>query len=122
MSAVTNRVEHPELFFGIVAPIGTDIDPTLQALAAKLSLFGYEPIVIHVTDVFKGMHAKLPLGVDLKDVPLEKRYETYIAYGNALRKHFDEPAFLALTAINQVLEMRRVTNAARTITEPQKTA
>lgn len=41
MAEVIQRVDFPELFFGIVAPIGTDIDESINHLKSKLEGFGY---------------------------------------------------------------------------------
>lgn len=47
------RVENPELFFGLVAPIGVDLSETLKHLRASLDRFGYKTIPLKVTDIFR---------------------------------------------------------------------
>lgn len=106
MSTEINRVEYPELFFGIVAPIGVDFRETVNHLDHTLRSFGYKVVQIKVTSVFPGLNAKLPLGKALNENPLETRYSDYIAYGDAIRSHFNEDAFFAATTVARVMKER----------------
>lgn len=45
------RVDFPELFFGLVAPIGVDLADTVSPLKSLLEGFGYEVEIIKVTDL-----------------------------------------------------------------------
>src|SRR5579862_8196827 len=98
------RIEFPELFFGLVAPIGADIENSVTHLDNTLKSYGYTTITIKVTSVFKRLHEKLPLDKPLLDHPLERRYTTHIGYGNAVRNRFSDDAFLAYTTIAQIIK------------------
>lgn len=49
------RIEFPELFFGLVAPIGVDLSETVQPLKTLLEGFDYEVHSIKVTDLFRDL-------------------------------------------------------------------
>jgi hypothetical protein len=46
------RIEYPELFFGLVAPIGVDLSETFKHLEAALKVFGYATFPVKVTESF----------------------------------------------------------------------
>lgn len=107
MAQVIQRVPDPELFFGIVAPIGANIEECLTSLEEKLDSFGYTAVIIRVTDLFSLLQDQLSLPVDLENTPLEDRYRSYIRYGDALREHFDDDSFLASLSIAKIINARR---------------
>lgn len=100
-----NRIPYPELFFGIVAPIGTDISPTVELLAKSLTRFNYQVRVIKVTDIFDVIKK-----VNVKRVqkPLLQRYKTFIKFGNAVRKKYEADDILAALTIAQISLNRKV--------------
>ena len=104
MAEIFPAQKFPELFFGCVAPIGTDIDLPIRKLTRKLEGFGYKVIQIRVTDVFPALNQTLKL--DLKSSPLEARFDTYIAFGDRLRERFSDDSFLAYTCMQQVIFAR----------------
>jgi len=106
MSGIIQRIADPELFFGIVAPIGVNIDESCKELEKKLVSFGYDVFTIRVTEVFKIIWNKLPLELELKETPLQERYNTYIKYGDSLRSHFNDDSFLAAIAIDEIFHRR----------------
>ena len=77
------RIEFPELFFGLVAPIGVDLSETVKPLEEALKAFDYKVIPVKVTDLFRKIKY---CDVRLKDKPSETRFKTYINFGNRLRK------------------------------------
>ena len=106
MAGIIQRIDDPEIFFGIVSPIGVNVDETCKELISKLQAYDYRTFLIHVTDVFDGIAKKLPLGIELKKKPLQDRYNTYIKYGDALRAHFNDDSFLAGTVVDQIRRLR----------------
>lgn len=106
MAELIQRIVEPELFFGIVAPIGTDVDVTIDNLADSLKAFGYKVAVIKVTDLFKILHTELRSSDELHQAPLEKRYKSYIEFGDKLRQNFADDSFLAQVAIAQIGDIR----------------
>lgn len=126
---VIKRIIEPELFFGIVAPIGAEVEPTISNLALNLKEFGYRSVVIKITDIFpkiypyfkaKFLASKPPL--ELKDSPLEERYKSYIKIGDALRDVFNDDAFLANIAVAQIANARSQLFQSGTNEVPEKTA
>jgi deoxycytidylate deaminase len=103
--ALLVRIEKPELFFGIVAPIGVDIDEFISTFEKEIRSFQYEPYLIRVTDWITRLAPSLNSKV--VDTPLEKRYKTYIHAGNALRTKIKFDPVLAALATMQIREIRR---------------
>lgn len=100
------RLEYPELFFGIVAPIGVDIRETVGHADEILRSFGYQTVIIKVTSIFTQLHNKISLGKELKEFPLEERYKTYIEYGDAVCDHFQDNSFFACATIARIIKER----------------
>lgn len=106
MAELIQRMIEPELFFGIVAPIGTDVEATVDNLANSLKSFGYRVAVIKITDLFQILHKTLNATGRLQQTPLEKRYKSYISFGDKLRQNFSDDSFLAQLAIAQIVDIR----------------
>jgi hypothetical protein len=100
-----DRLSCPELFFGFVAPIGIDLQPTTEAFARSLVRFGYSVRIIKVTDAFDEIKT-----VALKRVskPLADRYKTYIRFGNAVRKKYKDNEVLAALTIARIFRSRKL--------------
>jgi deoxycytidylate deaminase len=88
-----------------VAPIGADIQATLQAFKAYLGGRDYRVIEIKVTDVFNVLERYVVPKKALSKVSELTRYESYIAYGNQLRATFQDD-ILAASAIRRVMDKR----------------
>src|SRR5262245_27871086 len=99
----TKKIKYPELFFGFVAPIGADIQATLQAFKSYLEAHHYGVIEIKVTDIFNVLQRYVVPKKALSKATELDRYETYIAYGNQLRATFQDD-ILAATAIRRVMD------------------
>jgi deoxycytidylate deaminase len=99
------KIKFPEFFFGIVAPIGADTSPALNALRTFFKSMGYAVIEIKVTDIFRVFETYLAAETPLKSAPLHERYQTHISYGNQLRKKFGDDC-LATSAIGRIVRKR----------------
>jgi hypothetical protein len=44
------EITNPELIFGIVGPIGTDLESVISSLSAAVAGVGYKPQLIHLTE------------------------------------------------------------------------
>lgn len=106
MSTVIPQIKFPELFFGFVAPIGADIKETLAAFHRFFGSNGYRVIEIKVTDIFPVISKYVSPKVTLKHTPVFDRYSTYIKYGDQLRDHFTDDAFLAVATIGRIMRQR----------------
>lgn len=101
------RIDQPELFFGFVAPIGADINDTLDSFEKYLNLRGYKVERIKVTDFYKVLSDIFIPDSDLNETSLFERYSSYIEYGNQLRKNFKDNSVLAITSILQIVQRRQ---------------
>jgi deoxycytidylate deaminase len=93
-------VMNPELVFGIVGPIGVDIEAVMDALAEALKDVGYTPIPIHLTQLIRDKRIKVKLDFST----YYSRFHSLIDYANAYRKLAKSAAALAGIAI---LDIRR---------------
>lgn len=97
------RIEFPELFFGLVAPIGVDLSETVQPLKILLEGFGYTVRPIKVTDLFRDIDY---CDVKLQDKPSEARFNSYIEFGNRLREISGDKAICASLVIDRIAKSR----------------
>jgi len=104
------NIPFPELFFGIVAPIGVDSKAVIRFLHESLTRRHYQTSLIKVTELMK----QIPTDVKLKETPIERRYATYIDYANRVREQLnvfanDKAAgnhTLAMLTIGAIMEVR----------------
>ncbi|MFT0879654.1 anti-phage dCTP deaminase [Rhodopseudomonas sp. G2_2311] len=97
------RIPFPELFFGLVAPIGVDLVETVQPLKRLLEQFGYNVETVKVTDLFRNIDY---CNVELQDKPSERRFRSYIEFGNRLREITGDDAICASLAIDKIAKSR----------------
>lgn len=107
MENAITRIEFPELFFGIVSPIGAEIAPTVDALTKFFNQENYEVNVIKVTDYFTTISKTIPPKAPLKNSPTDLRIESYIEYGNQIREEFKDNSILAAYTIFRIARERR---------------
>jgi len=107
MSIELKRIETPDLFLAIVAPIGVDINHTISAFEKNFTRFGYKTKHIKVTEYFKNLNIS---GHKISDSDLETRYRTYIDFGNALREKSQDDSILAALAIEEICQHREKRN------------
>ena len=106
MTTATPQIELPELFFGFVAPIGADMVPSIKTLRAYLEHRGYKVAELKITDNFPILAKYLKPEVELDCQMPEKRYTSYIAYGNQLRRVFEDDSILAVTSVIKIIQYR----------------
>ncbi|UHC14452.1 deaminase [Methylobacterium currus] len=94
-------VQNPELVFGIVGPIGVDLDGVIKSLTERLKQVNYAPQVIHLTDLMEDDR----IAESIDKTSYYKKYTSLIKYANAFREIADEKAALAGLA---VFEIRRI--------------
>jgi len=91
-------IRNPELVFGLVGPIGVDLDAVVSALERCLREVHYTPKVIHLTEHMR--HKKVR--VKLNFSTYYQRYQSLIAYANAYRRRARNPAALAGVSILRI--------------------
>ncbi|NRG17690.1 dCMP deaminase [Rhizobiales bacterium] len=106
MNDLLTNMEFPEIFIGFVAPIGVDLDETISAFEAYFSSCDYDVVKIRITDHFEEYADLIPPIEKLSNSSFEKRYQTHIAYGNQLRRKFNDNAILASAAIFEIVSNR----------------
>lgn len=104
--ALIPRIELPEIVIGLVAPIGTPLDETIGEITKFFSASGYQVHDIRVTDLFQNMIPFVKPLVPLVQKPLDRRYQSHIAYGNQVRKFVNDPSILAALTIQNIVERR----------------
>jgi deoxycytidylate deaminase len=110
MTTVQKSPLLPELVFGIVGPIGVNMEAICDSLSAALHAVSYSTYSIHLTKEMLKAHQyqlqKYPV-----DVPLERNFYSEvmfkIAYANALCKEFGDAATMARIAMRAIAEERR---------------
>jgi hypothetical protein len=89
-------IEKPELVFGVVAAVGTPIDPVCLILEEALTARGYKPERLHLSSFMNGLSLEKPMP------PLEAtvfdRINMQMDRGNELRQKTGRPESLALLA------------------------
>jgi deoxycytidylate deaminase len=105
MTDSIQKIKFPELVFGFVAPIGADLTTTVAAFRSYFERRNYTVVEIKVTDIFNVLQKYIAPDMPLEKSPLQRRYATYIAYGDQLRAKFDD-AILAATSIRRVMSKR----------------
>jgi len=92
-----------ELVFGLVAPVGADLERLEVDLIELIGQYGYSPNVIRLSALLR----KVPgLGIELKDAPEVDRINSYMDAGNAVRERSKSEELLAAWALVQIRNMR----------------
>lgn len=106
MTPLIPRIEFPEIVIGLVSPIGTPLVETISELKKFFSSVGYTVHELRVTDLFKRMEKIVVPRKELVNKPLNKRYDSYISYGNQLREFANDPSVLAALTVQSIVESR----------------
>lgn len=93
--------DHTELVLGLVGAVGTELSRVETFLREGLQRFGYQPEVVHVTDLFKTFDIS-GLGIELKDAPEYDRIRSRIKAGNRFRELSGRNDIFALYAAQQI--------------------
>lgn len=101
-----------ELYFGIVGPMGTDVDAVVDALEDALKTVEYDVKQIRISNDLLRFYTDFP-----PDKYLEKHIENAISAGNKFREQMDDKAAAAYLAINAIREVRKKLNAERKLLE-----
>ncbi|ASP92458.1 dCMP deaminase [Sinorhizobium meliloti] len=96
--------KYPEIVIGIVSPVGTDLNSTIDALTQEFEKKNYE--VHHIKISAKFPELADSIGYEELDPDSKyKRTETYIDFGNYLRENIGDK-FLSAYAISEIAEQR----------------
>ena len=93
-----------ELFFGVVAPVGTDLGPLSSTLAAHLGKFRYQLLPMRLSDFLREERVAATHGVRLRTTSEFARITSLMDAGNELRR---------LAAMNDVLARYAASDVSR---------
>src|SRR5579864_9242092 len=99
------EINGPEIVFGLVGAVGTDLDLIERALSEELEAVSYKCEPIKLSKLMHGLPASP--WKDLKDSPEYERYWTHMTAGNDFRKLLDRGDALALLAVGAIREVRQ---------------
>ena len=106
MNHLVPRIEFPEIVIGLVSPIGTPLNDTIEEFSKNFSEIGYKIHDLRVTNVFEAMKHIVTPEIELTSTPMKDRYRSYISYGNQLRQKANDPSLLAALSIQTIVENR----------------
>jgi deoxycytidylate deaminase len=99
----------PELIFGLVAPIGVDLDLVAEVLSQSLKEMDYQAHQFRLTKLMR----EIPVGLPLADTPYIQSFKDRIAYANEVRRLLGNDALAAL-AISAIRSFRAEERERRT--------
>ena len=105
-ATVLQLLPSPELFIGLVAPIGVDLDIVSAALSSALSELGYHTREFRITRLMR----EIPTGMTIASAPFIESYRDRIAYANKVRSLLGDDA-LASLAVTAIRAFRRQINS-----------
>lgn len=105
-----DEIEHPEIFVGIVAPVGVDTTETIECIRREFEAKGYKYFEIKVTDAFPTINNSLPKRRKLRRRGTFDRIRSYIKFGNYLRQASGQNGILAASAVESIFRLRVMSN------------
>jgi deoxycytidylate deaminase len=118
----------PELVFGLVGPVKTDLKFIGNELEARLHDVGYGDILrVRISDLITEIHHEIPVcDADGNEIELEagtedRRLLTYMEAGNALRRLSGDPSILAAYAAGKIRSGRDPAKTRASIVHSLKT-
>lgn len=100
--------DHPELIFGLVGPIGVDLEAVTDELGEALRAVGYDSQVFRVTDLMREVNIGLPLDA----TGYVESFQQRIAYANKVRTQLGRNDALAILAISAIRQFREATGGS----------
>lgn len=98
-----------ELIFGLVAPIGVDLEMVSEALDTTLREMAYQTHVLRITQLMKEISAEIPpdsrKGM-LAGSSYVQHYQERIAHANAIRGQLGDDSVLAAVAVSAIRAFR----------------
>lgn len=112
MNEVLRPIQSPELIFGLVAPIGVDLDLIVESLSSALAAVRYKASEFRLTDLMK----EVPIGKPASDDISVESYRQRIEYANEVRKRFGNDA-MSVIAMSAIRAFRESTHVGRNVTK-----
>jgi|CXWL01.1.fsa_nt_gi cytidine deaminase len=92
-----------ELFVGLVAPIGADLEGIITALTTELSKVDYKPELVHLTKILQQVE-----GFAVPKGPEDERIKFLMGKGNELRSKSGRKDAMALLGVGGIVQSRRL--------------
>lgn len=99
-----SKILFPELFFGIVSAVGTNVPEVVAALSKTLADKGYSPHHVKVTDLFPALASSIKT-VNIDQSARIKKITSYIEFGNFLRQQLGND-ILAVLSMGEIARIR----------------
>lgn len=100
--SLIDAIEGPEIVFGLVGAVGTDLSAVTEVIAEQLKLVRYTSSVIRISAEMHAIDPDLPTGG-----PLDEHYECHMKAGTAIREALGRGDALALLAVSAIASERR---------------
>ena len=94
-----------DIVIGLVAPIGTDLDPVCRALANSFERLGYSSHQVRLSSLLDEVKEQFQL--DLNHANEQQRYEKYMTAGNDFRTATGRGDALSMVAVGAIREFRK---------------
>jgi hypothetical protein len=91
-------ISNPELIFGMVGPIGVDLNGAVNALINRLRYVNYNAVEIHITDYMET--SKIDFVIN--KASYYNKYLSLIEYANRFRHVAKSDAAMAGLAVNRI--------------------
>lgn len=105
-NSVADTVSNPELVFGIVGQIGSNIDAIIEYLSDSLRQVEYYPCVVHLTQALD----RLKPAPAIDATAYDKRYHSLIEKADGFCREAESHAALAGIAISEIRRLRKEFN------------
>lgn len=113
-----HKVADAELVVGIVGRMGIDTKTVCEIINDTLHSLHYKSLNIKITDFIR----ENAVALQVKEYPIEERYETYIKACNSVREETGIDAFFASYAVERIRSIRRAKNAGDASIPLERTA
>lgn len=106
MQNALEKLECPEIFIGVVSPVGVDTAGVISSIGRFFAASGYEVFDIKVTDYFDVLKKSLSIDLPLDKKPTDRRINSYIDFGNRIREEFKDDSVLAAYTVFKIARTR----------------
>ncbi|MGQ7959883.1 anti-phage dCTP deaminase [Pseudomonas sp. SP16.1] len=91
----------PELVFGLVGPVGVNLEPVITVLKSQLKGFNYKTHVVRLSEQIEAF-----FNSDHSDLPEDKRIEALMDEGTKLRVESNQGAAVAMLGLASIRQIR----------------
>lgn len=102
-NSAVQKITEPELFIGLVGPIGVDLDLVYEQLSDNLKIVGYSCNLVKITDILR----EVPFSIKVDDSSYTKRYMSLISEADRICRDYGSSDFLARLAMARIREFRK---------------